>query len=163
MKKADDMTMEEILNFKECVIKGCFAEADGIKGLCKYHKKPKHYTSYDIAKIGNPDIKNYIYFMYAKDANRVKIGRTLDIEERFKNIQAMSPIKLEVIKIIQLHVNYEDMLHEFFKEDRLHGEWFNFSDDIKAFIEMVDKKGVDGVINFFVAYYGELNDDKRNS
>jgi hypothetical protein len=72
------------------------------------------------------------YFFANEELTRVKIGRALDVEKRFKTIQAGSHEKLILLKVID--ANIEKELHEKFEDYRLNGEWFHFHKDIKEYL-----------------------------
>lgn len=61
----------------------------------------------------------------------VKIGVTLNIDARFKAIQACSPLRLGVRSFRVCWNRYWEMdLHHLFRDLRLHGEWFDVSDPL---------------------------------
>lgn len=79
----------------------------------------------------------YIYFVYAEEVNRVKIGIANNAEQRLKDLRVGSPCELELLatfKDDQPNNLLENYLHGKFKKYRLHGEWFEYSDEIKNFI-----------------------------
>ena len=76
-----------------------------------------------------------IYFIKS-ESGHVKIGYSYNgVSKRLSALQSTSPIKLSLVEVFDGGVQREAMLHEKFKEDRLHGEWFKFSDEIKSFIK----------------------------
>ena len=76
-----------------------------------------------------------IYFIEAKEVGRVKIGWTNNLKGRLEALQTASPCRLEITLLLSGDMKRERELHEQFKEHRLHGEWFNVSLAITAFIE----------------------------
>lgn len=74
-----------------------------------------------------------VYFLKAE--NRVKIGFAANPSKRIASIQTSSPFKLDVVLIIDGNFSTEQSVHKTFKEYRLTGEWFEFVDPIKKFIE----------------------------
>lgn len=78
-----------------------------------------------------------VYFIAAKSVGLVKIGSTTALEDRFANIQASSPVKLEVAATIQGGIEIENDLHAYFSAYREHGEWFRLVPEIEAFIGQV--------------------------
>jgi hypothetical protein len=83
---------------------------------------------------GKYDRVKALYLMVTNDYKLVKIGITCDLRKRFKQIQAMSPVRLfcRYIKCDDPK-GLECHLHEVLKRDRQHGEWFNFTNDISIF------------------------------
>lgn len=73
-----------------------------------------------------------IYFIKPDDGP-CKIGFTTNLERRFTTIQAQSPLPLTIIHTFAGTLADEAGLHERFKDRRLHGEWFDLTDeDIEA-------------------------------
>jgi DNA-binding XRE family transcriptional regulator len=60
----------------------------------------------------------------------LKIGYTKDIKKRLSQLQVSSPIKLELLHIIEGDLSLEKELHILFKDYATNGEWFIFSEDI---------------------------------
>ena len=81
-----------------------------------------------------------VYFIKGEKTNLIKIGETLRNCpcRRFKEIQTHSPDKLEIIGTAR---GYRDrQLHKLFSKYRKHGEWFDFSEEIRNFIDKYDAK-----------------------
>lgn len=68
----------------------------------------------------------------------VKIGYTKNITKRLSQLQVSSPVKLEVLHLIDGNITLEKELHVLFKDLRTSGEWFNFDASILEFF--VDKE-----------------------
>ena len=68
----------------------------------------------------------------------VKIGFTKNINKRLSQLQVSSPVKLEVLHLIEGNVSLEKELHRKFKEFRTSGEWFNYDSSILEYF--IDKK-----------------------
>lgn len=78
-----------------------------------------------------------VYFI--ADESNVKIGITeniFTISTRLRNMQANCPNRLFVVGMIQTKdaYNLEQEIHDIFSDFKKHGEWFNFSDDIKRYV-----------------------------
>jgi len=74
-------------------------------------------------------MKTYLF----KDGSHYKIGRSLNIKERFNTIRAFNPT-LEVVTFVDK--NIESKLHQKYKNNRDVYEWFLFSDkEIQNIIE----------------------------
>ncbi len=72
-----------------------------------------------------------IYYILSGETGRVKIGFTnSDPTKRLKSLQTGSPTKLGIVAIHPGTIALEAKLHGKFAADRLHGEWFDFSDDL---------------------------------
>jgi len=87
-----------------------------------------------------------VYFVAAPDAGMVKIGKTIDLEKRFANLQNMSPIPLKVACQIHYDDGLEYRIHQHFKEYRSHGEWFCADKPIVDFMRNYRDKGIRWVI-----------------
>lgn len=77
-----------------------------------------------------------VYFLKAGDF--VKIGIASSLRARVKALQTACPHPLETIGVIPVDLSsaydVERELHEKFAGHRTHGEWFRYSDEIKAFV-----------------------------
>jgi hypothetical protein len=69
------------------------------------------------------------YIIRKQGTCEVKIGRSMQVEKRIRNLETQSGANLEVLAVIPK--NIESMLHRQFAEFRTVGEWF---DDSKGFI-----------------------------
>ena len=74
-----------------------------------------------------------IYFLKAND--RIKIGYSHDPSDRIPSIQTSSPYELEVLLIIETNQDEERELHARFRDLRRSGEWFQFDEPIRNYIE----------------------------
>ena len=83
----------------------------------------------------------WVYFVLAREVNRVKIGfTTYDPGYRLQTIQANSPVTLKIIAVLQGPREWESKLHKKFTAWRLHGEWFTFSEEINQYVEFLREK-----------------------
>lgn len=73
--------------------------------------------------------KNYIYLLRAEGLNRYKIGIASNIKDRIKRIQTASPVKINSIHHVYTEnvVLKEKDLHEYYKSQRVIGEWFELN------------------------------------
>lgn len=76
----------------------------------------------------------YTYIMKSHDLH--KIGKAINVEERIKIFRTGNPT-IEVIKVIE--GNYESILHKYYKEKRVCGEWFNLTKEEIDYIDTVIK------------------------
>lgn len=88
----------------------------------------------------------YVYFIRSankKSLVQVKIGLSKDPNERLRNLQFTSPTKLSLIGVIKckskLHsFHVERTLHDRFKKQRRHGEWFHLSNEhLNQILELI--------------------------
>lgn len=86
----------------------------------------------------NPIDSSCIYFLLSKDTNRVKIGYSTQLSIRIKDLILMNGTDLELIAYKLGDQSEEVKLHKMFIEDRLYGEWFNYSDNINKYIKMME-------------------------
>ena len=77
-----------------------------------------------------------IYFI--KQGDYVKIGFTNRFKTRLSQLQVSSPIKLEVLAIVDGDKNDELKFHNQFKHIASNGEWFMYCDELKSFIDLLD-------------------------
>ena len=72
----------------------------------------------------------------------IKIGRSSNVDKRIKQIQTGNPNKIILIQKYQCKDcnTVERMIHNNYKEKRLEGEWFNFTErDINECKELIQK------------------------
>lgn len=76
----------------------------------------------------------WTYFLISKEGpERIKIGRAFRVRDRFSSIQSGSPVKLALMGV--LHGDREQEMHERFEAYRMHGEWFDASEELLLFID----------------------------
>lgn len=80
--------------------------------------------------------RHMIYFLAAPTAGMVKIGYSYSMWERVEVIQAMSPVRLNLIGAMPGDRTTEAALHLRFAHLRSHGEWFRLDDDLDGFISL---------------------------
>lgn len=73
--------------------------------------------------------KGYVYFI-AYEYHGVKIGYTRNLQARFKQLQIASPFPLTLIGSIETYEpqELETYLHQYFKNNRINGEWFRLGE-----------------------------------
>ena len=84
--------------------------------------------------------KTNIYFVLAEDViggPRVKIGFSGDVNQRLKDMQIGSPVKLELILSFRAPSSVEAKLHKAFAKYHIHGEWFELSEPIVLMIGQI--------------------------
>jgi hypothetical protein len=81
----------------------------------------------------------FIYFVAAK--RMVKIGFSGSIIMRLNQLASQSPTRLRLLAAMPGGVETERRLHAHFADDRIKGEWFRYSDRLKAVAERVRKTG----------------------
>jgi hypothetical protein len=64
-----------------------------------------------------------VYFI-GTDAGHVKIGRSTDVQGRLASMQTGSPMPLKILAVVDGGRWLEREYHAYFKDHRLHGEWF---------------------------------------
>jgi DNA-binding XRE family transcriptional regulator len=77
-----------------------------------------------------------VYFI--KQGDYVKIGFTNRFKIRLNNLQVSSPVKLEVLAIVEGDKNEEKNMHQKFKHICSNGEWFIYCDELKYYIDTLD-------------------------
>jgi hypothetical protein len=86
-------------------------------------------------QVGQSKVLGYVYFIQEKLFNHVKIGRTRNLERRFRLFITNLPFDIELVQFIKTY-NYEKIelkLHEFYNAKRVKGEWFKLTDhDIES-------------------------------
>lgn len=85
---------------------------------------------------------HFIYFILNEDSNAIKIGRAKDLAKRMNALQTSSPVKLRLIKSVQVEGvkeahELEQLLHRQFNEIRLAGEWFKAEANLLEYINQL--------------------------
>lgn len=97
--------------------------------------------SLTVAETGKSRAKTaFVYFIFNRDSNSIKIGRAEDVEQPLKSLQTSSPIPLKLLKVIQVNSmkeaqNLERSLHVKFSHLRMSGEWFKAKQELLNYIE----------------------------
>ena len=76
--------------------------------------------------------QEYTYFILAPVLNKVKIGKAHKVSERLDHLQTGSPELLQLLRVVPFD---EREMHELFKRFRVHREWFEYTGELKAFVE----------------------------
>ncbi|MFE4653587.1 GIY-YIG nuclease family protein [Streptomyces sp. NPDC056707] len=71
----------------------------------------------------------YVYVIGVPGALTTKFGGTSDLQRRLREIQNLSPVKLEVLWSCPGSNALEQAIHPHFAEARSHGKWFAFETD----------------------------------
>lgn len=82
----------------------------------------------------------------------IKIGSSTAPMIRCKTFQAHCPLKLQVVFVLE--GNHEVHLHNKFANDRIHGEWFNYSQQIKLFVACFPYSGKQPKLPMIRGYHG---------
>lgn len=77
---------------------------------------------------------SFVYFIACDEMDIVKIGFASDPEQRLAGLQTAFPYPLRIAKTIDGDFEKEKELHEKFKDYRKSGEWFDFNNEIKHYI-----------------------------
>lgn len=76
--------------------------------------------------------KGWIYLVYS--GRLMKIGFTENLAKRWDELEGSCSGYVHMIGAVRGGRDLERKIHERFRDDRDHGEWFRVSDDIRAFI-----------------------------
>ena len=104
----------------------------------KWSNYVKDYNSIKKLKEGDPD---HLYVLYNQYTGYTKIGITNNTNRRFKELSLASGIMHEVLMYAEFQIDYDEapkevelFLHNYFKDKRILGEWFNLS--IRDFVQI---------------------------
>lgn len=75
-----------------------------------------------------------MYFIQGVDGGPIKIGVSLDPEERLRSLQTASPVRLRIIGLVRGGPSVEGAFHDRLARHRLHGEWFVDAPEVLAAI-----------------------------
>lgn len=73
---------------------------------------------------------------------RIKFGRTLDVQRRFRSLRTASPVELRLAGYCWMPDDAEPHLFTFLRDDRLHGEWFSRTERTRAMLALIAAKEV---------------------
>jgi hypothetical protein len=89
------------------------------------------------------DLTNRVYLLYAEESKLCKIGISRNIENRIQQITTASGLTIHHLLSIETERLYDESanfiekkLHEFYKDKRIRGEWFNL--DLRDIIQIRD-------------------------
>lgn len=105
----------------------------------------------------------YVYVIGAPESTTVKIGITVDLDDRLRQIQSMCPVKVAVLWATPGSGALERALHRRFTQQRSHGEWFVFDDDPVGQIREAIADGLDAVIEQAVQPEDEVQQEPAES
>ena len=97
-----------------------------------------HFKTYFAPNIENKKKKTKQGFIYIIECQgKFKIGRAKNIESRFKRYITENPYEVNLLFSYKVddYINIETKIHNKFKNQNIHGEWFNLSDDDKGWIK----------------------------
>jgi len=90
--------------------------------------------SVETSKLIKHDHKQ-VYIYYIKSDNKVKIGISVNPNQRLSTISKMCPNGAVLLGWHKGDIEVEKYLHKKFKHLKHNGEWFKYSDEIKKHIE----------------------------
>lgn len=99
-----------------------------------YTAKPELWRTQEVPRAKETTSDSVVYFLEAAGLDRVKIGWSIKHSNRQKDIQSCCPVTLQVVHTEPGGRPREQALHLQFAADRLHGEWFTFSDAIRNYV-----------------------------
>lgn len=79
-----------------------------------------------------------VYLIRAENG-LIKIGKTIDVEQRFRSLNMSSPVDLELVHVFDTLFGdeLEESLHAAYDDKRVKGEWFNLTDsDIAKIVKL---------------------------
>ena len=76
-----------------------------------------------------------IYFIQPEGESTVKIGYTKNIKNRIAELQTSNARELKVLLLLPGRLEEEEKYHVMFSDDKVRGEWFYLSTEIKDFIK----------------------------
>jgi hypothetical protein len=80
----------------------------------------------------------WVYFI-SDGVGHVKIGYSVDVQTRLREIQAHNAFPLTVLAVLKGGSEVERALHERFAEHRVRGEWFRLAPEIIEYLRGLPK------------------------
>lgn len=91
-------------------------------------------------------MQGYVYLMVDDLRVRYKIGRTKDVHKRLKQVSQGSPYPIHLLGYVNAldPARLELILHELYKNERVHGEWFELKEEqVKKILDLyIPKTGL---------------------
>lgn len=119
-------------------------QADGMVVCGKHQQKaerqfyaqigldPLFHLKHDESTLGD---WSWIYFVGSREHGMVKIGRTARLKHRMSSLRNSAPVPIKLFAVVFADPSLESCLHKRFEASRMHGEWFQISDEINQCIE----------------------------
>lgn len=82
---------------------------------------------------------SYLYVI--EGGGLVKLGRSLNVKRRVRDLQRASPTPLQLLAVIPETMLSEEDAHERWSELRQHGEWFEPTPELRGWIDRVARRG----------------------
>lgn len=79
-----------------------------------------------------------IYFIRSYN-QYIKIGRSINLEERKNGLQTASPIKLRIKAVLPGDSKTESGLHKLFSHLRVRGDLFRYSEELKWYLRALQE------------------------
>jgi hypothetical protein len=83
----------------------------------------------------------YLYFI--RSGKRVKIGITVDLKRRLKEINIHLPVPAYLIGYVEGTYHAEKFIHGLLDDHRLSGEWFKYNDAVALLIDQLLAHGLE--------------------
>jgi hypothetical protein len=116
---SDDKLASKIKNAKLVL----FQSLEEYVDLIARDSVARELSAREIAETATPQRR--IYFIQGVDGGPIKIGVANDPQRRLSDLQRTSPVRLQILATEPGDLLEEAALHQKFKSDRMHGEWFN--------------------------------------
>lgn len=103
--------------------------------------QPYHFVASHLIK--STGKKGFVYFIKAEDTGFIKIGMSKNPDLRLRQIKLSCQKPVLLMKFfVSNSAIMEKKLHEFFKNKRVFGEWFNLNDsDLKKAVNFISCNG----------------------
>jgi hypothetical protein len=82
-------------------------------------------------------LDGWCYLYIVAGARCVKIGRTMNPHVRLGELQTGHDEKLTLLVAVPVHASLETAVHQRFAAARRHGEWFELTDEVRAFVQHI--------------------------
>lgn len=135
---------------KQCRVDRCIKPSVEGSFLCQRHLDrafkyfegqlgldPLHHMKHDV-QLNNS--MAWTYFVGSREHQVVKIGVTTRLKARMSALRNSSPVPIKLFAVVYGWPGIESYLHERFKADRMHGEWFALTSEIDDCIEAIKRQ-----------------------
>ena len=103
-----------------------------------YYYKNKIWKHFKDELLEKPtEFDGFIYFLRNEITRNIKIGFSMDVEKRIKDLQTSNDSELKLLKYVKGTLKQEKAIHIAFSYLNLRGEWFRSSRELLTYINRV--------------------------
>jgi hypothetical protein len=94
-----------------------------------------------------------VYAIEAPEVGRIKFGRTMDVDKRFRALAGSSPTEIKLLGHLWAPDEVEANIHQYLQDDRSHGEWFLATGKVRQIADLIVGKKLQALCEEIEAGY----------